>query len=897
LRGFAPKPSWLFLLLLACTASFTQRALGSELTPFVLPWDDTSQTVVSVASFNKPITSEWIRVSPSGHLVLSAGAKATDADPRIRFIGMNMTFEAGLPPREMASKVAGRLAKFGVNGVRFHHVDNDWCDALLDYSNGSSRHINAKRLDDFHYFIAQLKANGIYVNMNLLVSRMFKVKDGFPEELAQLDWKTQHILGFFNDHALELQKEYASQVFTPLNPYTELPMAQDPAVAFVEILNENGILQKWKEGELDQLPPVFKTQLQTRWNEWLKTRYASAEELREKWGTQEIPLGPNLLQNASFTAQQQQKEPLNIQPWTLEKHSGKAELSLDQGHTNGAKAVKIKITQPAELPWHIQFKQAEMSQEKGELKTLSFWGKADRDLNFNLNVTQEGKSYSNVGLNQRISLKKGQWQYFSFTYVATSTEENIRPIWSGFANQECTVWISDPRFMNGGTLGNLPKNASLKEGNIPNLNLNNDKPAPQRAQEEWIEFLIDLENRYYQALCKHLREECGYQGLIFGTILANSPASVQAQMDIIDSHGYWQHPQFPGKSWDSRNWIVNNVSMTTTFENTFTSCALQRVKGKPFFCTEYQHPSPNSYNSEGPLIIGAYAALQDWDGFWLFDYGTGNGTADMGKIAGFFAMSGHPTQMANMILAAHLFRRGDVQASDEEIVLAMNPETELANLLKAGSWDMATARHLGLTGGHALQKRVSMSLGSHPENVTHTEAPEKVEGTRIQSDTGELLWDISSNEQDSQIQINTAKTKALIGFTDQKEVTLGDVTIRPGKTNLGWSTIALTLLEGESFSTTARALLIATGQTENTDMKWTNEKKNSVSDQWGSSPVLTECVPFEITLPVQASRVQVFALDTQGNPLEACKVHSIGDKALITSSGDTKTFWYEIRIQ
>lgn len=898
-RSFSPKSVSLFYLLLAFSAPFpVQNALAAtELIPFILPWDDTSKTVVSAAGLNSPIAAEWVRVSPSGHLVLSAAPQTSDTDPRIRFVGMNMTFEAGLPPREMAPQVAGRLAKFGVNAVRFHHVDNDWCNALLDYSKGDSRHVNAKRLDDFHYFISQLKTNGIYVDMNLLVSRTFKVNDGFPEDLNALSWKTRHILGFFNDHALELQKEYASQILCAVNPYTGLPMAQDPVVAFVEILNENGILQKWKEGDLDQMPPVFQAQLRTRWNEWLKKRYTSAEELRQKWGAQEIPLGPNLLKNADFSESSTKEGSLDIHPWMLENHSGKAELTLDQGHTDGVKALKIKVTQPADLAWHIQLKQSQMSQKAGQLKTISFWAKADKNLKLELNASQEGKTYSNVGLSQSLSLNADKWQHFSFTYVASSTEDNFRPVWGGFANQECTVWISDVRLMDGGTLGDLPKNASLKEGNIPNINFRSGNPAPHTARQDWIEFLISLENRYYQTLCKHLREECGYQGLIFGTILANSPASVQAQMDIIDSHGYWKHPQFPGAEWDSRNWIVENVSMTGYFENTFTSCALQRVKGKPFFCTEYQHPSPNSYNSEAPLIMGAYAALQDWDGFWFFDYGTGNGTADMGKIANFFAMSGHPTQMANMILASHLFRRGDVKPSQEEIVLGMDPETELETLHKAGSWNLATARHLGLPERYALQNRVSMSLGENPKGVTHAKAPEKIEGTKIQSDTGELLWEIPSSGQDSQIQINTLRTKALIGFTDEKEVVLGDVTIRPGKTNLGWSTIAITLLEGENFSSPAHALLIATGQTENTGMKWTNEKKNSVSNQWGSSPVRTECVPFEITLPVQPFRVEVLALDTRGNPVKKCEVREKEGKALIQSSGDTETMWYEIRIR
>ncbi|MBO7391953.1 MAG: hypothetical protein J6U77_05580, partial [Verrucomicrobia bacterium] len=202
-----------FVILAASTVM-----VNAELIPFVLPWDDTNRTVVSVAGMNPPIGSERVKVSPSGHLVLTKEQEGQETDPRIRFIGMNMTFESGMPPREMAPKVAGRLAKFGINGVRFHHVDNDWCNALIDYKQGDSRHINKQRLDDLHYFISQLKTNGVYVDMNLLVSSHFKSSDSLPPEVDKVDWKVQHILGYFNDTALELQKEYAAGILTPVNP-------------------------------------------------------------------------------------------------------------------------------------------------------------------------------------------------------------------------------------------------------------------------------------------------------------------------------------------------------------------------------------------------------------------------------------------------------------------------------------------------------------------------------------------------------------------------------------------------------------------------------------------------------------------------------------------------------
>ena len=112
-------------------------------------------------------------------------------------------------------------------------------------------------------------------------------------------------------------------------------------------------------------------------------------------------------------------------------------------------------------------------------------------------------------------------------------------------------------------------------------------------------------------------------------------------------------------------------------DNTLAGLARQRIKGKPFTVTEYEHPSPNYHGAESPLLLAAYAGLQDWDGLWLFAYGQGNSVEPMGYVAGFFEIAQHPTKMANLLLAANLFRRGDVQPAAQEISMALTPDREV----------------------------------------------------------------------------------------------------------------------------------------------------------------------------------------------------------------------------
>ena len=201
----------------------------------------------------------------------------------------------------------------------------------------------------------------------------------------------------------------------------------------------------------------------------------------------------------------------------------------------------------------------------------------------------------------------------------------------------------------------------------------------REARRDWLRFLRELEYDYYDAMVGHLRTNIGYAGLIFGTIMANSPATVQSRLEVVDGHAYWQHPQFPGQPWDSVNWYVPNVSMVNTLgdDNTLAGLARQRIQGKPFTVTEYQHPSPNYYGAEAPLLLAAYAGLQDWDGLWLFDYGQGNDVVPMGYVRGYFDTAQHPTKMANLLLAANLFRRGDIRPATNEVTMALTPDHEL----------------------------------------------------------------------------------------------------------------------------------------------------------------------------------------------------------------------------
>jgi hypothetical protein len=125
---------------------------------------------------------------------------------------------------------------------------------------------------------------------------------------------------------------------------------------------------------------------------------------------------------------------------------------------------------------------------------------------------------------------------------------------------------------------------------------------------------------------------------------------------------------------------------------------------------------------------------------------------------------------------------------------------------------------------------------------------------------------------------------------------MGGITFTPGATQLGWSTLGATLLQGEVFTNDCTALVIASGWWENTGQVWTDTNKVSVGNQWGRSPVLTEVVPFTLTLPVGTNHVSVWSLDERGQRKAAIPVSGNSSSTTITITTNAGSIWYELRV-
>ena len=222
---------------------------------FVVNDLDSSETIVDMSFLNPAVAGS------EGYISLKNGHFVDGKGERIRFFGTNLTFGSCFPEKETSIAIAARLKKLGMNVMRLHHMDNRqtpggiWDSTMKDF--------DKEQLDKLDWLIYQLKLHGIYTNINTHVSRNYP-GSVYPD-VEHFNYG-KGIDQFYRPY-IEMQKEYAKKLLLHKNPYTGTTYAEEPAVAFVEVNNENSLLSNW--ALYPRLNKDHKNAMTGLWNKWL----------------------------------------------------------------------------------------------------------------------------------------------------------------------------------------------------------------------------------------------------------------------------------------------------------------------------------------------------------------------------------------------------------------------------------------------------------------------------------------------------------------------------------------------------------------------------------------------------------------------------------------------------
>lgn len=214
----------------------------------------------------------FVFAGTDGHFYFEDGSRA-------RFWGINIAKESVFQTDAKIDSAVEAISRAGFNLVRIHHIDG--VGGLLPEDRAANpERIDARALDRVDYWIGRLKDAGIYVYLDLLDFRTFFEQERVTNA-AELG-RAAKPYAVFDNHLIELQQQYVRHLLIEhTNPYTGLTYAEDPAVAMIEICDENGLY--FSRDEWGELVDPYGSDLRRRFNNWLRDRYGTTANLAEAW--------------------------------------------------------------------------------------------------------------------------------------------------------------------------------------------------------------------------------------------------------------------------------------------------------------------------------------------------------------------------------------------------------------------------------------------------------------------------------------------------------------------------------------------------------------------------------------------------------------------------------------
>ena len=215
-----------------------------------------SDALVNLSYLNEDIAGQMGYVRAEGNsFVLGNGKK-------VKFWGANAG--PGIYGLNHASHIylAKHLAKHGVNLVRLH-------GGLYGSRNPA---FNMSRLDDLHHLVWALKQEGIYSVLSFYFPLWFQL-DGDQRPFMLL---------YFDKQMQDIYFDWADKLLNTENPYIGVPLGREPAVAIVEVVNEDShFFWTFRQSNM----PTHRWENFTKlYGDWLTRKYGSIAAAIKAWG-------------------------------------------------------------------------------------------------------------------------------------------------------------------------------------------------------------------------------------------------------------------------------------------------------------------------------------------------------------------------------------------------------------------------------------------------------------------------------------------------------------------------------------------------------------------------------------------------------------------------------------
>lgn len=775
----------------------------------------------------------------------------------IRFWGVNMAIGANFPSTTDAAGVATRLRKMGVNLVRLHHLDNpSWGgpeNTIFLDNNQGTRSLNPTTLQRLDYFIFQLKQNGIFVDVELNVSREFQESDGVIDANLMDPINKAEIM--FDPVIRDLQKEFAQQYLTHVNPNTGLSLANDPVMAMLEMNNETSLIRYWKSDYLQDFNQGglmlnrHEQMLDGLWNDWLVEKYGNNANLTNAWTPE--PVNPNnLVENAYF-----EEVPLGL-PWSVELHEdAEANIVLDDQNTyGGTYSCRLDVTQTSSAGWHIQFKNAGFSLEAGKTYELAFGARANNTYNIGGSMVRDNEPYNFYGgFDFTVT---PAWQAFFFEFTIPEDNNGNGRIAISPDNQLGQFWFDNFSIFELPRTG-LEASENLNNQNVQRILWSEKANYSKTRVADLTEFYMSVQQEHFDDLRSYLINTLNVQAPITGTNALGGPkdASTHENLDYLDDHAYWDHPQLLDDDFNSPNWLIRNDPMVRN--ESFSTIPIlfggHSFTNKPYTISEYNHCAPNIYRSEMMPFLVSYGLYHGLDAVMLFDY-SANRDWTTDYVNRYFSLHQDHSIMGMSPSFAYAFRQGLVQENTSPLVLNYNKDWlyESSAADNSSSWASYSPLDRRLAFTHSIQ------VDNYDANTTTDfNSLPAITGSPYTTQTNETTLDTDLGL----LRTATDRFITMGGFLDAAAPeTAGDLTITQAD---GFGVVSWLSLTNNSLNNSPKSIITLSTRIQNSNMAWGNNNQ-TVNNNWGTAPTSIEPRQVTLRLNIDADYIRLYPLDEMG---------------------------------
>lgn len=412
--------------------------------------------------------------------------------------------------------------------------------------------------------------------------------------------------------------------------------------------------------------------------------------------------------------------------------------------------------------------------------------------------------------------------------------------------------------------------------------------------------LAKMEAEHAADLKRFLRDEVRSRVLVSNMSSGWSPPQYQLPRadvyDYVDSHFYYDHPQFPERKWCAPWKYANRNLLRDPQKRGFPGIALTRLFERPFVSTEFNFCAPSAYRMGATVIVGAAAALQDWSGVWRFEW-TMN-PADAVELdyrepfhATGFDTPGDPLQLVGEGLFASLFLRGDLAPLKERRVVYLDRKllgtaktNEVMNLKTTGLTWAGWRAQIGTT----LERSTGGKVWNYPEAFEN--ADRLVDGDVPAEGT------VKVDHENGAMSVATDRSCAV--FAEEGHHVAGALTVDMEKAPAAVWAIAL---DGRPLAESCRIQLVHATDCQSTDMRSLPGAPLIVFDH-GRLPFLMRRGIAEVALARKqgdGAELKVYALSPGGNRLREVKT-SVDSQGRVHVHCDTAadpqraTYLYEL---